>query len=355
MRSQTVVDTIRGRTWLSWVERIALGTAALLLAGAGPARAQTVASDRPLAEVDGQAITAEEVDRALGAQLQRLEEQIYTLRRQRLDALIAERLLTREAAKRGVSLQALLDAEVTSRVRLVTEQEIETYYQANRSRLRSDEAAAREQVRTLLQSQKLRAQRDAFVRALRSRANVVIRLEAPPVVRTDVSAEGAPARGPATAPVTIVEFSDFHCPFCRQVLPTLTQLMARYGDKVRLVFRDYPIEQLHPGAMRAHGAARCAGDQGKFWPYHDALYAKAPARPEQFRQIGQDTGLDLPAFEECLASNRHEAGILKDLEDGARAGVTGTPTFFINGRPLTGAQSLERFAQIIEDELARAR
>ena len=124
---------------------------------------------------------------------------------------------------------------------------------------------------------------------------------------------------------------------------------------MRLVFRDYPIEQLHPGATQAHAAGRCASEQGKFWPYHDALYAKAPVRPDQFGQIAQDVKLDLPAFQQCLAGNAYEAEIRKDLEDGARAGVTGTPTFFINGRPLIGAQPLDRFTQIIDDELARSR
>src|SRR5262249_39059598 len=146
-------------------------------------------------------------------------------------------------------------------------------------------------------NQMLAVQRDAFIASLRSQSNVVVRLQAPPIVRIDVITEGAPTRGPAMAPVTIVEFSDFHCPFCRQVLPTLAQIMARYGDKIRLVFRDYPIEQLHPGATKAHHAARCAGEQGKFWGYHDALFVNAPARPERFEQIAQDVGLDLPAFE----------------------------------------------------------
>jgi protein-disulfide isomerase len=355
MRATTVAKEVRWRTRRGRLGGTVLAAIASLLALCSEASAQPAASTPPLAEVDGQAITSEEVDQTIGGQLQRLQEQIYTLRRQKLDALIAERLLASEAAKRGTSLQALLDAEVTSKVTLVTEQEIEAYYQANKARLRGDEATVREQARALLQNQKLAAQRDAFVRSLRSRANVVVRLEAPPVVRTDVTTEGAPATGPATAVVTIVEFSDFHCPFCRQVLPTLSQLASRYGDKVRLVFRDYPIEQLHPGASRAHGAARCANEQGKFWAYHDALYAKAPAQGEQFKQIGQDVGLDLPAFERCLASNKYDPAIRKDLEDGAKAGVTGTPTFFINGRPLIGAQSLERFAQIIDDELARAR
>jgi protein-disulfide isomerase len=226
----------------------------LLLALGLLAAAHAPAASEPLAEVDGEAIVAEEVEKAIAAQLSKLEEQIYTLKRQKVEALIAERLLAREAEKRG------LHAEVTTNVALVTEQEIETFYQANRDRLKSDEATLCEQIRAHLQKQKLVARREAFVQSLRSQANVVVHLKAPAVLRAEVGVDGAPFKGSATAPVTIVEFSDFHCPFCKRVLPTLGQLESQYGDKVKLVFRDYPIDNLHPAARKAHEAARCAND-----------------------------------------------------------------------------------------------
>jgi protein-disulfide isomerase len=295
--------------------------------------AQTPAKAEPLAEVDGQAISAEEVEKAIAAQLTQLEEQIYTLKRQKVEALIAERLLTQEAAKRGMTVQALLDAEVTTKVEPVTEQEIETFYQANKARLKGEEATVREQIRAHLQKQKLAAQREAFVQSLRFQATVVVYLKAPAVFRAEVSVDGAPVKGSATAPVTIVEFSDFHCPFCKRVLPTLGQLEAQYGDKVKLVFRDYPIDNLHPAARKAHEAARCAHDQGTFWAYHDALFANAPkASPEQLKTYAQEAGLDVPAFEQCVNTGTYQAAVQRDVEDGTRVGVTGTPAFFINGR-----------------------
>ena len=230
----------------------------LLLSLSLPIAAQTPVKDEPLAEVDGVAITAEEVEKALGAPLAKLQEQVYTMKRQKVEALIAERLVAKEAAKREISVQALLDAEMTPKVGLVTEQEIETYYQANKARLQGEEATVREQIRTQLQNQKLAAQRQAFLQSLRSQATVAVHLKAPPVFRAQVATDGALAKGPATAPVTIVEFSDFHCPFCKRVVPTLAQLETQYGDKVKLVFRDYPIDQLHPQSRKAHEAARCA-------------------------------------------------------------------------------------------------
>jgi protein-disulfide isomerase len=327
----------------------------LLIALGLPAAAQTPAKAEPLAEVDGEGIAAEEVEKAVAAQLSKLEEQIYNLKRQKLEALIAERLLTREAATRGITVQALLDAEVTGKAEPVTEQEIETSYQANKARLKGDEATVREQIRTHLQKQKLAARSEGFVQSLRSQATVVVHLKAPAVFRAEVSIDGAPIKGSATAPVTIVEFSDFHCPFCKRVLPTLGQLESQYGDKVKLVFRDYPIDNLHPAARKAHEAARCSHEQGKFWAYHDALFANAPqASPEQLKTYAQEVGLDVPAFEQCVNSGAYQATVQRDVEEGTRVGVTGTPAFFINGRLLTGAQPLESFVRVIEEELARA-
>jgi hypothetical protein len=171
--------------------------------------AQTPAVSEPLAELDGEAITAEEVEKAIAAQLSKLEEQIYDLKRQKLEALIAERLLAREAAKRGMTVQALLDAEVTTKVALVTEPEIETFYQANKAQLKGDEATVREQIRSYLQKQKPAARREAVVQALRSQATVVVHLQTPPVFRADVNVHRVRFKGLTTAPVTIVEVSDF--------------------------------------------------------------------------------------------------------------------------------------------------
>lgn len=314
------------------------------------------AASEPLAEVDGQVITAEEVEKALGAPLARLQEQIYAMKRQKLDALIAERLLAKEAARRGISLSELLDGEVTSKVGLVTEQEIEVFYKANKERFTEEQASAREQIRAHLQHQKLAAQREAFLKTLRAQAKVVVLLPAPPIFRAEVTTEGAPVKGAAAAPVTIVKFEDFHCPFCKRVQPTLAEILSRYGDKVRLVHRDFPIDRLHPQARKAHEAARCANEQGKFWVYHDTLYENAPkASPAQLKAYAKEVGLDLPAFEECLSSGKYQAAVQQDVEEGTRLGVTGTPAFFINGREFLGAQPLENFVRVIEDELARTR
>lgn len=315
--------------------------------------AQTPTTE-PLAEVNGEAITAEELDHALGAKLAKLEEQIYDLKRRELENLIAHKLFSHEAAKRGISVPTLLDAEVTSKVGLVTEKEIEDFYEQNKTRLRGGEAELRPRIRSFLQQQKLTAQRERFLESLRSQAKIVVRLEPPPVVRVDVSTDGAPFRGAADAPVTLVEFSDFHCPFCKRTQETLNQLLQRYAGKVKLVYRDFPLDSLHPQARQAAEAARCAHDQGKFWEYHDELFAHAPkAASDDLRRYAEQVKLDVAKFENCLSTGAHKAAVQKDVEEATRLGVTGTPAFFVNGRSLTGAQPFEAFARIIEEELTR--
>ena len=318
--------------------------------------ARRSAVGEPLAEVDGVPVSAEEVEKAIGASLGKLQEQIFNLKRQKLEELINATLLTREARKRGVSVPALLDAEVTSKVALVTEQEVEAFYEANKTRIQGDPVAARQQIRINLQNQRLATKKQEFFQLLRSNAKIAVYLKPPPVHRVEVSTNGAPSKGPVKAPVTIVKFEDFHCPFCKKVQPTLAQVLSKYGEKVRLVHRDFPIDGIHPAARKAHEAARCANEQGKFWQYHDVLYANAPkADATDLSSYAEQVGLDVPAFEKCVASGEFRDVVQKDIEEGTRLGVNGPPAFFINGRLLSGAEPIERFAAIIDDEISRGR
>jgi protein-disulfide isomerase len=308
-----------------------------------------------LAEVNGKAVTSEEVEGALGARLAQLEEQIYQLKRQRLESLIAERLLANEAARRGVTTQALVDTEVTAKAASVTPEDVEKFYQANKTQIGGVlDVNLRARITSFLQNQRLDSRREEFLQTLRSQSKVIINLP-PPEFRLKASTEGAPFRGGAQAPVTVIEFSDFHCPFCGKVQPTLSQVLARYGDKVKLVYRHLPIDQLHPQARRAAEAAACANEQGKFWEYHDQLYtAGADTSQEKLKSLAQAAGLDVVAFESCLNAGKHQQAIQKEIEDAARIGLNATPSFLINGRFFSGAQPLEAFVRVIEEELGRA-
>lgn len=337
-----------------------VGVAALLVtmraqpSGSQAAASASAAGSATAAVVDGRPISLEELESSLAASIGPLERQIYEMKRARLDALIAERLLAAEAERRGTTVEALVAAEVTAKLAPVTDQEVDAFHDANKARLPAA-PNIKEQIRAYLHGQRAQAARDAFVESLRSRAKVEVALTPPPVRRARVSTEGAPSRGPAAAPVTIVEFSDFHCPFCRRVQPTLGEILSRYPDRVRLVYRDLPLDGLHPQARRAAEAARCAHEQDRFWPYHDKLYAAGPdASDATLERLGREVGLDVAAFAACLASGRHRDTVQKDVEEAERLGLTGTPGFFINGRPLSGAQPLEAFVEIIEEELKTA-
>jgi len=170
---------------------------------------------------------------------------------------------------------------------------------------------------------------------------------------TDISAENHPARGPADARVTIIEFSDYQCPFCKSYVDqTLPLILDTYGDRVRYVFRDFPIEQLHPQAVQAAQAAQCAFEQGKFWEYHDLLFQNQGALDaKSLKEYAVQLGLDQVVFDGCLDSGKYAQEVQDDFDDARAHGVTGTPTFFINGRKLMGAQSFATLQAIIEEEL----
>jgi protein-disulfide isomerase len=153
--------------------------------------------------------------------------------------------------------------------------------------------------------------------------------------------------------VTIVEFSDYECPYCRQVEPTVKQLLAKYGDQVRISYRDYPLTAIHPQAMIAAEASRCALEQGKFWEYHDQLFAAPKLDKDALIEYARNLKLDDKQFGSCLSNQKYKADIEKDEQEGRKAGVNGTPAFFVNGVVLSGAQPQDAFTRVIDDELGR--
>ena len=171
-----------------------------------------------------------------------------------------------------------------------------------------------------------------------------------------LNVDGRPFRGSEGAPVTIVEFSDFQCTFCKSYVDqTLPLVLSTYGSRVRYVFWNFPISQLHPQAAKAAEAAMCAGDQGKFWEYHDLLFQNQGALDaSSLKSYARNLGMDGGAFDSCLNSGKYTAAVQKDFDEGRADGVTGTPTFFVNGRKLVGAQPFAAFQRVIEDELTRA-
>jgi protein-disulfide isomerase len=307
-----------------------------------------------LAEIDGTVVTRVDIDKSGGKQLRTLRQQLYQLERQKLDEHIGAMLVTDEARKRGVSVATLLEQEVNSKVQAPSEEEIRSLYEKNKERIPVEFEKVRDQIRNYLHEQKITERKIEYFKTLRINGNVATYLKPPELVRVELSVNGAPSKGSETAQVTIVKFEDFQCPYCKEVQANYQEVLKRYDGKVRLVHKDLPLDQIHPQARQAAEAARCADDEGRFWEYHDKLYASSPnAAPEDLKSYAKDLGLKQDLFNKCLTSGKYKETIQKDVIEGARLGLRGTPKFFINGRELSGAQSVEVISQIIDEELSR--
>ena len=308
-----------------------------------PAQAQRLASPS-LATVDGVTITADDLDAVIGSVTWPLDERLYQIRQQALDALIKQRLLEREAARRKISLQSLIDTEVTAKVIPVADQEID-------GKVKTASGQSRDEIRKALTKEKVAAELTKFVASLERQSAVRVLLDAPQAPRSLLEPAQAPSKGPANAPVTIVEFTDFHCSHCREAEAVLKQVLASYP--VRLVHRDLPLENVHPHAREAHEAARCAEVQGRFWPFRDLLFGGEPRSGEALKASVRSANLDPAAYDRCVAAGSSRAAIDADLADAKRLGVKTTPTFFVNGRELQGPATLAGFAAAIRNELPR--
>jgi protein-disulfide isomerase len=306
------------------------------------------------ARVGKETISLEQVDakaKQTPANLQAYEK-MYAVRKAALDDLVAERLLEQEAKKRGVTKEAVLEQELTSKIAPVGDAEVEQFYNENKARMGGKALDdMKEPIRQFLATQNQAQARHAMVERLSATTKVEVVLDAPRVAIT-VNA-GEPVKGPATAPVTVVEYSEFQCPFCGRVSPTVRQVMETYGDKVRLVFRDFPLP-FHDKAEPASEAAQCAHSQGKFWEYHDKLFANQQALDaDNLKKYAAEVGLDTAAFNQCFDEGKFKAVVEANHAGGEALGVQGTPAFFINGRFLSGAVPFEAFQEIIDAELQR--
>ena len=320
---------------------------------AGDAAQAQAAPESPgdtLAQVAGQAISRADVEKLVSAQLADLDRQRNTLIEKGLDYLIEQKLLEAEAAARKISVDDLIKAEVDDKAGDVSDEDAKTFYDANKARINRDYDTIAPQLKQYLGQQKRQELRDQLVASLRAKYPIKNLL---PIDRVEVSEAGSPAKGPAEAPVTVIEFSDFECPFCGRIEPTLAQVEKTYGDQIRFVFRQFPLS-IHPHAQKAAEAALCADEQGKFWEMHDAMFADQHSLDvEQLKSKAASLGLDADQFNACLDSDKFDARIKSDIADGQKAGVGGTPAMFVNGRFINGAVPYDDIAKVIDDELAR--
>jgi protein-disulfide isomerase len=297
-------------------------------------------------------ITEAEVEEKAGGQLVGLYQQIFQAKDQQLRFMIFEQLVDEAAAAEGISREAYLEREVAGKIPEPNDAQIQQVINQYRSQLPPDEAQARQQVVAFLKQQMGQQYETGLRTRLFDAAGVEILLD-PPRVNPVIEAFN-PLRGSADAPVVLIEYTDYQCPYCDRAQPTITAVLERYGDSVVHVFKNLPLP-MHQQATLAAEAALCAADQGKFWELHDWLFAnKTNISHDTLVAQAEVIGVDLPVFTECVDSRVHMDEVQADAAEAASFGIRGTPGFVVNGRILTGAQPLDAFIDVIDDELRRA-
>jgi protein-disulfide isomerase len=322
--------------------------------GALPACAQQKAaasSGQVLAVVNGTPVTEADVREANADQFKALDREyqsnLHQLLENGLEQAVQNRLVEAEAAARKTTKDQLL-AEIKPTP--VTDADVDAFYEQNKAQIPRPKEQVAAQIKSYLEQQNQQKARGDYFKTLEAKYKVDYKLEP---IRVDVAATG-PAKGPANAPVTIVEFSDFQCPFCSRLTPTLAEVEKKYGNKIRLVFRQYPLP-FHQNAQKAAEASLCALDQGKFWELHDAMFSnQQELGVDQLKAKAASLGLNADKFNKCLDSGEKAAAIQADVKAGSAAGVNGTPAMFINGRFINGAVPIDQITTVIDDELRRA-
>jgi len=354
---------------ITWAGRVALWVAAMslaIVAGAGtitvPGRSVVTAlgavsnPDAVLATVGDRQITQREVDQEILQRILRSVDatKLYEWRKDAINDMVDNYLLERAAKKAGMSSDEFVRHEISAKGGAVTEADARKYYDQHKAQIQAQTNRPFDQIKpqliAALQQQQDTQRREQLMAKLKADEPVKILLVQP---RVKVESAGHPWIGGKDAPVTIVEFSDFQCPFCRAAEASVKTIKEKYGDKIRLVYLDFPLG-MHAHAMDAARAGRCAGEQGKFWEFHDAMFAnQSKLAPVDLKAQAKQLGLDTKAFDTCFDANKYDVPIRKDMSQGTSLGVTATPTFFINGREVLGAQPPERFEEVIDEELVQ--
>lgn len=342
-----------------------LGIGSLPAACKTPEKAPPTAAPRaavdpktPVATWKGGAVERAALDEAVGKKLVQMEVEYqmnrFQTERQAAEQLLVEKLVEEEAARRKMSVDELMVAEIERKVSPPTEAEIQEMYVALARQLRG---APLDQVRDILAAQvtqKKQGERfQVWVEDLKQQAGAKVVVPFPDVPRMEVSVDDDPSLGSDKARVTIVQFAEYQCGYCGKANLTMKKLLKDYDGKVRMVFRDFPLS-FHEQAIPAAIAANCAGKQGRYWEMHDVMMANQASLGEN-DLLGYATkvGLDIDAWKTCRENPQERAEVMADFAAGQELGVSGTPAFFINGISLSGALPYDLFALILDQELAR--
>lgn len=315
---------------------------------------QAQSKEAVIARVNNQEITQQEVDETVSAQLLPLEQQIYALRKAALENYILRILLETEAKKRNVSVEELKKQLTDTEIEIPKAQIEQSYLENAAAFAQMSPDEAKERIRLDLETQARMRNYRAAVSKFKENARIEVRLTSPVISSANLNTDKSPWTGNKNAPVTIVEFSDFQCPFCKEANPVIKKVMESYGNNVKFIFKHLPLNSIHPQAFQAAQAAFCAGEQEKFWQYQDVLFASKDLSIEALNKYAADQNLDAQKFSTCLKSQDSRNAVIRDTQEAQKLGIDGTPAFFINGNLYRGILSFEEFKTLIESELKSA-
>jgi protein-disulfide isomerase len=284
-----------------------------------------------VATIGGQPLKAGVINERFKPVVYQMRIQAYELMRQQAEQRVNNMLLLDEARRRQVGPEEIIRKEVSDKVRPPTEAEVTKFYEDNKSRINGDLNTVRNQIATYLQEQIRNRLEDELSARLQKSANIRWVITEPPQPVQNISVDDDPAKGPANAPVTIVEFTDFQCPACAAMHPVIEEVLKSYGDRVRFVVRDFPLDR-HENARKAAEAANAANAQGKFFEYIAILFKRQNALDvPSLKKYASEIGLDRARFDAALDRGTYQAEVKRDIEDGEMYGVGVTPTIFVNG------------------------
>lgn len=306
------------------------------------------------AEIGTKTITIHELDESIKTQLAKIESERYEARKAKLDQMIEDALLADKAKSLGIPKDDLVKREITDKAKLPTDEDVKATF--DKLKGRTGDATLESlgpHIKDMLATQAINTRQADYIRELKQEAKITINISPP---RFDIDTSTGHAAGPVNAAITLVEFSDYQCPFCGRSQDAVKKVLEKYDGKIHHVFMDFPLTSIHPFAMQAAVASHCADEQGKYEEYHTFLFEhQHDLSADNFTKWASDLKLDPAKFDACLASNKYDATIKKSLDVGQKAGINGTPGFFVNGISIRGAQPFEVFEKTIDDELARAK
>lgn len=314
----------------------------------------------PVAKIGNTVLTEDDLRKEMGMSYYEAENQLYQVKKAWVDQKVKGILMAQAAKDAKLSLADWQKREIDGKMAPLTDQEIDQWAPKFGVQGSSIPASAeqykamKEQAKNYLTMQRRTQRENELYQQLTQQGNSLVlffnKPEAPIISVTILSDD--PSKGPKSAPVTIIEFTDFQCPYCKRSQDTIHQVLTAYGSKIRFVEKQYPLP-FHNRAKPSAEAVLCAHDQGKFWEMHDKLFPSQSLESADFTRFATEVGLNVKKFESCLATGKMSARVDKDMDEAKRVGVRGTPHFFVNGRVINGAQPFEAFKAIIDEELAK--